>query len=376
MPLIRHSTTYERQGIILNLNDINPEAIQWDEQYNIGVEVADRAHRQLFAIVGKIIELLDEEDRYKNEFACKEGLKFFKNYALQHFVQEEAYMLSIHYKDYDKHKAIHEKLKTQTLPELECDLIKTNYSFASIQRFLGVCIGWLTTHIMMEDRAITGRSIPIQKINLLNEISQSLTEASSKNHSASKSSDVIDELSKEANISVQPKDANDTFEALDMENVVSAQLAAPSDESIAAFSNLMKQLFQSVFNLHVAPISHRYNGWDVGKAVYYELRYKMPSGSQYSAVWMLEETLIFSSLGKMLGIQFHQTDEIVLSAMKEIAQMFMLQISSVLSLEKNYTLDFDRLLSREQFEQVFHVHSPRYSLLFETPVGHFSFCLV
>lgn len=335
----------------MNLNDINSEAIQWDEQYNIGVGIVDKAHRQLFAIVRKIIELLDDEDRYKNEFACKEGLKFFKSYAVKHFAEEEAVMLSINYPNYERHREIHETLKTRTLPELEQDLEQTGYSYASIQRFLGFCIGWLTTHIMMEDLAITGRAVSIQKVNLLNEISQALTEAAAKEH----------------------PDASDE---LDMESIFSSQLADPSEESIAAFSNLMQQLFQSVFGLKVSPVSQRYNGWDVGKSIYYELRYKAASGHQYRAVWMLEERLIFSSIGKMLSMTFNRTDEIVLSAMKEIAQMFMLQISSSLSLEEHYTLSADRLLKREQFEQVFHIHSPRYSLLFETEAGHFSFCLV
>lgn len=50
-----------------------------------------------------------------------------------------------------------QELYDRTLPALEKDLTESNYSQESIQHFLGICLGWLATHILIEDRAITGK---------------------------------------------------------------------------------------------------------------------------------------------------------------------------------------------------------------------------
>ncbi len=70
-------------------------AIKWNNRFNIGVEVVDKAHQKLFSIVGKLIALNEEE---KQQHACREGIKYFKNYTLKHFAEEEAYMKSIRYR--------------------------------------------------------------------------------------------------------------------------------------------------------------------------------------------------------------------------------------------------------------------------------------
>ncbi len=46
----------------------------------------------------------------------------------------------------------------KTTPALESELQSQNYSVESVQHFLGICVGWLNGHIMIEDRAITGRT--------------------------------------------------------------------------------------------------------------------------------------------------------------------------------------------------------------------------
>ena len=56
------------------------QQIQWQEPFSIGVEIVDQAHRKLFSIVQKIMELYVE--KHENKFACVEGIKYFKAYAL------------------------------------------------------------------------------------------------------------------------------------------------------------------------------------------------------------------------------------------------------------------------------------------------------
>ena len=66
-------------------------------------------------------------------------------------------MQSIGYSGYPTHKHIHDNMKNKTLPALERDMAESEFSVESIQHFLGICLGWLTGHIMLEDHAITGK---------------------------------------------------------------------------------------------------------------------------------------------------------------------------------------------------------------------------
>lgn len=127
---------------------------EWNKQFRIGVDSIDNAHKKLFSIVRKLIHLSQDENN--GQWACAEGIKYFKNYAVKHFADEEAYMQSIGYKGYEIHKHLHDDMRYKTLPALENDLLESNYSQESIHHFLGICLGWLTAHIMIEDRAITG----------------------------------------------------------------------------------------------------------------------------------------------------------------------------------------------------------------------------
>ena len=128
------------------------QQIQWQDRFNIGVEIIDQAHRRLFSIVQKMMDLYVE--KHEDKFACVEGIKYFKAYALKHFAEEEAYMRKIGYSGYSAHKKLHDKMKLETLPELERLLYESDFSTEMVQRFIGVCTGWLTGHIIIEDRAI------------------------------------------------------------------------------------------------------------------------------------------------------------------------------------------------------------------------------
>ena len=74
------------------------EKLLWNEKLNIGVEIVDKAHANLFRIVGKLIELVNSDSNYQN--ACKEGIKYLEDYSIKHFAEEEAYMRSIRYGGY------------------------------------------------------------------------------------------------------------------------------------------------------------------------------------------------------------------------------------------------------------------------------------
>ena len=96
---------------------------------------------------------------------------------MEHFSDEEAYMKSIGYGGYEIHKHLHDDMRYKTLPALEKDLLESNYSQESIHHFIGICLGWLTAHIMIEDRAITGKVSNKWKKDHTKEDTQALEDA-------------------------------------------------------------------------------------------------------------------------------------------------------------------------------------------------------
>ena len=83
--------------------------IVWEDRFNIGVEAIDREHKKLFGIINKLLALKDQED--KSQWICQEGIKYFKDHAMKHFTQEEAYMAAIHYIGFDTHRRIHDDFR-------------------------------------------------------------------------------------------------------------------------------------------------------------------------------------------------------------------------------------------------------------------------
>ena len=71
------------------------EQIVWDEKFNIGVEVVDKAHSKLFRIMKKLLEVPENEEI--NQATYREGIKYLEAYTMIHFLEEETYMRSIKY---------------------------------------------------------------------------------------------------------------------------------------------------------------------------------------------------------------------------------------------------------------------------------------
>ena len=133
------------------------ESVVWDDKFNIGVEVVDKAHTKLFRILKKLLEVTEGEEANANNY--KEGIKYLEAYSMTHFLEEETYMRSIRYKGYAQHKRIHDSFRDKTLVSLKRDLELSGYSMSAVQRFVGIMSSWLTEHIMREDQAIVGKAV-------------------------------------------------------------------------------------------------------------------------------------------------------------------------------------------------------------------------
>ncbi len=285
---------------------------EWNKHFNIGVDSIDNAHRKLFSIVGKLIHLSRDENN--GQWACAEGIKFFKNYAIEHFTDEEAYMKSIDYNGYEIHKRLHDDMRYKTLPALEKDLTESNYSQESIHHFLGICLGWLTAHIIIEDRAITGR-------------------------------------------------------------IPNRWKADNTSAEIDALENALAVTIQEIFRLQIETVSEYYSGEDFGTSLIIRLIYRATTGKRIQIFMVLEESLVLRAVSAMLGMPLTKMDKVVTNAGKELAIRIVEQLGIHCRLSSQYQLESSHLISPEQFQKAFYLEIFDYSLLFNTGHGYFAFCV-
>lgn len=285
---------------------------EWNKHFNIGVDSIDNAHRKLFSIVRKLIHLSKDENN--GQWASAEGIKYFKNYAVEHFADEEAYMQSIGYKDYEIHKRLHDDMRYKTLPALEKELTESDYSQEAIQHFLGICLGWLTAHILIEDRAITGKIANRWKIN---------------------------------------------HDSTDMD----------------ALENALTVTIQKIFRLPTEIVSEYYSGEDFGTSLIIRLTYRSALKKRVQIYMVLEDCLVLSTVSAMLGMPLTKMDKLAVNAGKELSLRIAEQLGIHCGLSSQYQLESSHIIAAEQFRKMFYMESFDYSLLLNTKHGYFAFCV-
>lgn len=284
--------------------------MKWDERFNIGVASIDKAHRKLFLIVHKLIHLSNDENN--GQWACAEGIKYFKNYAIEHFADEEAYMKSIGYQGYEIHKRLHDDMRFKTLPALEKDLKKTDYSQESMQHFIGICLGWLTAHIIIEDRAIAGL----------------ITNKWKKDYTG---------------------------------------------EDTTILENALSVTIQEIFKLQTEIVSEHYSGENFGHSMIIRLTYLATDHTHVQIYMALEESLVLRAVSAILNIPLNKMDHLVMAAGKELAVRIAEQVNLHCQLPLQYQLQDSHFMTSEQFRQAFYAGAFDYSLLFNTGYGYFAF---
>lgn len=285
---------------------------EWKKQFNIGVDSIDNAHRKLFSIVRKLCYL--NEIEHNGQWACAEGIKYFKSYAIEHFTDEEAYMQSIGYRGYEMHKRLHDDMRYKTLPALEKDLSESGYSQEAIHHFLGICLGWLTAHIMIEDRAITGK--------------------------------------------VQNKWKKDN-----------------AGTAMYVLEDALSDTIQEIFRRQTEIVSEHYNAENFGNSIIYRLTYHTEKGKKVQIFVVLEESLVLQAVSAILNMPLTKVDKLVMNTAKELAVQITDQVAGHCHLSSQYQLESNHLMTAEQFHHVFYTEYFDYSLLFNTGTGYFAFCI-
>lgn len=287
----------------------------WQERYNTCVDFIDSEHKKIFGIINRLL-IFTETPGAKSQWACQEGIKYLESYSLKHFQEEEAYMLSINYGRYGAHKQLHDTFRDKTLPKLEHDLESSDYSYEAVRHFLGVCVGWLTGHILSEDLAIVGKGIA-KKGNLL-----------------------------------------------------------PEEEK-AALQQTIIRLIHELFVLDTKVVNEHYSGENFGNVLCYRTIYRAEhSEDRHEIIMVFEEKLLVQTCSAMLGLEYTELNDVVVNATRFLAQQFIKGIRSSFPLVDSCNLEAESLLTYDELKTVFKNNKLEYSMLFDTAKGKFAFCFV
>jgi hemerythrin len=122
------------------------------DEYYTGIELIDTQHKELFRIADEAYMLLKDEfvvDKFDDIVAI---ILRLKDYAIKHFSDEEAYMISIGHKKLFSHKAEHEdfleKINDVNFADMDHNQTET---LLDILEFLN---DWLVHHILEKDMLI------------------------------------------------------------------------------------------------------------------------------------------------------------------------------------------------------------------------------
>ncbi len=285
----------------------------WNERYNLGVDIVDREHKKLFSILNKLFDIGQQEE--KSQWVCQEAIKYFKDHAVQHFIDEEIYMASINYPEIAIHTRIHTNFREITLPALEKELELNEYSQDAVNHFLGVCAGWLIGHTLIEDHAIVSGEVIKQWENLL------------------------------------------------------------PDEEQAIMGQTIVSKLHSMFQLDSKLISNCYGGEKFGDGIYYRLIYTTKEKKRWEFFLIFEEQLIVSTIGSVLKTKSGAISVMLMNAARYTAKQLVEHLKLHFSQLAQATIKEEQLLSYEQFQKVFDKHSPQFSMLFDTGKGYFAYCM-
>lgn len=288
--------------------------IVWNKRYEIGVDFIDKEHKQLFSRINKLLALSQEEG--KEEWACREGVKYLKSHTIEHFAHEEAYMRSIDYSDYEIHKHLHDDFQNKTLPALEEELEETSYSEESIRHFLGVSIGWMTAHTQTEDMAIVGKKM-------------------------SKWTDL------------------------------------PKAEELDALEQTIVQLIADTFQLKAKPISRLYGGEEFGKVFCCRFVYRKGNKKErWEIMVSYEEKLLLRIVSDLMSTQYLKVDDMVVNIIRYVSRQLLEKMRECFPTLGEFELDSESLLTQEQLVNAFERDHPSCSLLFDTGAGYFAYSVV
>ena len=284
------------------------EMFEWKKDYEIGAEVVDNAHKQLFSIVNRILRNFSDRDYEKNKTTCIEAVKYLKSYTIKHFAEEEAYMRSIDYSGYKLHKKIHDNMRDVVVPALSREVIYSCYSKESLEHFVGACAGWLTAHVMIEDQAITGKN----KSRWINN----------------------------------------------------------ADEGMDKLEEIITELFDELFFVKPTVASRNYSGHKLGELFCYRSQFRDIFGTVYTAVTAVENAMLSKLLLNTVTDEVMEMESVMHPMVSEIVKCFN-EKAVTNFIDKPLTYVNGEQIGSDEFYGYFDKVYPEYSTLWRARGGFF-----
>lgn len=286
---------------------------EWKDDYKIGVEVIDNAHKQLFSIVSRIIKNFMDADFERNKMTCIEAIKYLKSYTIQHFKEEEEYQRSIGYSGYVNHKKVHDNMRDVVVPALEREVTQSRYSRESMEHFVGACAGWLAAHVLIEDQAITGK-------------------------------------------------------------VPSKWKSSADSEKTKMLEEIFKTINNGSFHVSATLVSEKYQGYELGSLFCYRDKFKTETGDEYTIITAMERTLLAQIMTNILNKRVFDLDEIMAPMVKEMFKAFNRDMLTAF-LPHELTNFNSTVLPEKDFYACFKEVYPDYSMIWRTDHGYMALCI-
>lgn len=125
-------------------------ALGWTEDLSVGVALVDEQHKIWFE---KAEQLFDAGKKGQAKEFIGQLLDFLDDYTKKHFNDEENYMRSIKYPEYDRQKSLHTAFITQ-LENLKKEFRESGGNILVVLNANQMVIDWLVKHISNEDKKI------------------------------------------------------------------------------------------------------------------------------------------------------------------------------------------------------------------------------
>lgn len=125
---------------------------EFKNEYVTGIASVDEEHKHLFEIADEAYQLTKEEFLVDKYDQVRHILSELKDYALQHFEHEEAYMESIHYNKMFIQKVQHDQFR-EKINDMNLEHLDEN-SDAMLEEILEYLTNWLIHHILEHDKQI------------------------------------------------------------------------------------------------------------------------------------------------------------------------------------------------------------------------------
>jgi hemerythrin-like metal-binding domain len=125
-------------------------AIGWTEDLSVGVQLVDDEHKIWFE---KADQLFEAGKKGQAKEFIGQLLNFLDDYTKKHFHDEEQYMLSIKYPEYDRQKTLHTAFIGQ-LDKLKNEFKESGGNILVVLNANQMVVDWLVKHISNEDKKI------------------------------------------------------------------------------------------------------------------------------------------------------------------------------------------------------------------------------